>query len=773
MSDRKRYTVRITGIVQGVGVRPYIYKEASRLHLAGRVSNQGDSVIVDISGDKKNIKEFLNTLLKNPPAGASIRSLRIKPEPYMEQTDFFIAESSSDRQYQGFIPPDTAICDECIKEMNDATNRRYLYPFTNCSCCGPRYSIIKELPYDRKNTSMSVYEMCPLCRAEYENPDNRRFHAQTICCPDCGPKLVLLDRNGNPADAVHPINTARQLLLEGKVIAVKGIGGYHLACNACDEQAIELLRKRKRRPDKPLAIMAASLDDVRLICNTTCKEEEILNGRKKPIVLLEKKCPERLPHLIAPGMKRFGVMVPYTPLHRRLFNQELHYLVMTSGNAVGAPICFKDEDALEKLKDIADFFLVHDREILTPIDDSVVRVIEENEMVSRSARGYSPEVFKMDSEHEMMAMGAEQKSSLCLLHRGYAHITQYMGDLKNYHVYREYLNVAERTKVLFHVEPQYIAHDLNMGYLSSQNVVMQSASGIPIQHHHAHMASCMAEHGLEKDVIGIIYDGTGLGADRTIWGGEFLIGTKSKFSRVGHWKTVMLQGGNSAVKEPWKSAASYLYAMGMDSVEYLKDIDVLKLKALQHAIGHHLNRFESSSMGRLFDCVSALVMNRLYITYDAQAAIELENVADPHVTDFYPYKIDETEEKTVIGYESIIAGILNDLKTRIAASCISAKFHNSVCKATVDCACNIRGTYGVNTVVLSGGVFENVYLLTSVMNSLKNNHFDVYCNRRVPGNDGGVAFGQIAVASKVMKEEKYVLSDSGKDCIGSRDTCMG
>lgn len=764
MNDLKRYTVHITGIVQGVGMRPHIYKTAKRQGIGGWVSNQGSTVAMEIAGSKKNIREFLTTLLENPPSGAKISNINIKPECYKEYNSFSIINSSTDNQFQGSIPPDTAICDECIKEIHDKMNRRYMYPFTNCTSCGPRYSIIKTLPYDRANTSMSAFEMCAACRSEYESPDNRRFHAQTNCCPDCGPKLILLDRKGRQTDSIHPVATARQLLHEGRLIGIKGIGGYHLACNARDEKVIDLLRERKIRPDKPLAIMAASLESARLVCKVTDKEEEILTSRQRPIVLLEKKFPELLPNNIAPGINRLGVMLPYTPLHHLLFDEELQYLVMTSGNVSGMPICYKDEEALEKLKDIADFFLVHDREILTPIDDSVVRVIDEKEMVSRNARGYSPSTLQIDSDSEIMAVGAQQKSSLCLLHKGYANSTQYLGNLEEMNAYEEYLKNMRRMKVLLGAEPKIIAHDLHTGYLSTQWAIKQTAKKIPIQHHHAHMAACMEEHGLKQDAIGIIYDGTGMGTDGAIWGGEFFIGSKGKFSRVGHWKYVTLQGGDSAIREPWKSAASYLYAMGINSEEILNSVNSLKVRAVQNAIRHNVNCFKSSSMGRLFDCVSALVMKRMHITYDAQAAIELESVIEPDVADFYTYFINEKEEKLEIGYEEIISGILRDMKDGMTASYISAKFHNTVCEATIDCACRIRNKYCFSNVVLSGGVFENVYLLKKMKLVLRERGFNTYYNMKIPTNDGGIALGQAVIAAEMVKEGNYVSGSSSEGC---------
>lgn len=760
MNDLKSYTAHITGVVQGVGMRPYIYKMAKQLGLGGWVGNQGAAVVMEIAGSKKTIGEFITALMKNPPSGSKINKIKIKSECYEDFNSFSIINSSTDingstdNQHQGFIPPDTAMCEECTKEIQDKLNRRYMYPFTNCTSCGPRYSIIKALPYDRVNTSMSAFEMCPACKNEYESPENRRFHAQTNCCPVCGPKLALLDSNGISIDCNYPVATARQMLLEGKVLAIKGIGGYHLACNAGDEKAIALLRKRKRRPDRPLAIMAASLEAVKLACKTTEKEEEILIGRQRPIVLLEKRLPELLPHNIAPGINRLGVMLPYTPLHHLLFQEELQFLVMTSGNVSGMPICYKEDETFEKLKDMADYLLLHDREILTPIDDSVVKVIDEKVMVSRSARGYSPCALQIDSDSEILTVGAQQKSSICLLHKGHAHSTQYLGNLDEMNAYEEYLKEIKRMEMLLGAEPQIIAHDLHNGYLSTQWAVKQAAVKIPIQHHHAHMASCMSEHGLKGDAIGIIYDGTGQGTDGAIWGGEIFIGSKDKFSRVCHWKYVNLQGGDSAIREPWKSAVSYLHAMGIDSGELLTSVDGLKIKAIQNAIKHNINCFKSSSLGRLFDCAAALVLKRMHITYDAQAAIELESVIEPDVTDLYPYSIDEEEEKLEIGYEEILSDILRDMKDGMTASYISAKFHNAVCEATIDCVCRIRSKYGINDVVLSGGVFENTYLLKTMKRGLKERGFNTYNNMKIPINDGGIAFGQAVTAAHILKRNQ-------------------
>ncbi|WP_418791864.1 carbamoyltransferase HypF [Phosphitispora sp. TUW77] len=774
MTDLKRYSVHISGIVQGVGMRPYIYKTAKRFNIRGWVSNQGTSVVMKIMGSKKSIEQFLENLLNEPPPGANICSIEFKTEQYTEQfrseqdvdyNSFSIISSSANGCLQGFIPPDTGICDECINEIRDKRNRRYEYAFTNCTHCGPRYSIIRSLPYDRLNTAMAPFKMCPVCRNEYESPESRRFHSQTNCCPDCGPRLFLFDSSGKKIESIHPINAARELLHQGKLGAIKGTGGYHLVCNALNEKAVTLMRQRKRRPYRPLALMAASIDAVKLICRVNSKEEELLTGTQRPIVLLEKNESSILPYSIAPRINRFGVMLPYTPLHYLLFDEKLRYLVMTSGNSSGLPICYKDNEAMEKLKNIADFFLVHNREILTPVDDSVVRVVAEREMVSRCGRGYAPAALRIKAGTEVIALGAQEKASVCLLHKEHAHMSQYLGSLEDMDSCNEYLRVINLMKILLDSKPKFIAHDLHPGYFSTQYAAQEAGTKLPVQHHHAHMAACMAEHGLTKDTIGVIYDGTGMGTDGAIWGGEFFVGSMTGFIRSGHWKYVTLQGGDSMIKEPWKCAASYLYAMGLDSADFFKDIDVTKIKAVQDAVRHNINCFNSSSMGRLFDCVSALVIKRMRITYDAQAAIELESVVNKNISDYYPYSICEKENKLEIGYEEIILGILEELKARRSASYVSAKFHNTICKVTVDCICKMRLRYRINDVVLSGGVFENSYLLTAILKELKNHDFNVYCSMRVPANDGGLSFGQAAIAAHMKKEDTCVFGSSGKDYV--------
>lgn len=759
MTNLKSYIIQITGIVQGVGMRPCIFNIANKHNLEGWVSNLGAAVNMKITGNQKDIHDFLSELQLSPPIGAEISKINIKSASLEEFNGFSIRNSLIDNQQQGIIPPDTTICKECLIEIQDRKNRRYLYPFTNCTSCGPRYSIIKSLPYDRENTSMSTFEMCSECKKEYENPENRRFHAQTNCCPNCGPSLSLFDNKRRRIVSDNPIATTRQLLYDGRIIGIKGIGGYHLACNAQDEDAVDLLRKRKIRPDKPLAIMAANLEAAKLISYISEKEEIVLTGRQKPIVLLDKQDSKILPDNIAPGVNRIGVMLPYTPLHCILFYEQLQFLVMTSGNISSMPICYKDEVAFDKLKDIADYFLIHDREIITSIDDSVVRVVDGNEMICRNARGYSPYAVKIDSDTELLAAGAEQKSSLCLIHKGYAHVTQYLGNLEDMSGYEGYLQAAKRMKELLGTEPQIIVHDLHMGYLSTQWAIKQSATKIPIQHHHAHMAACMEEHNLKGDAIGIIYDGTGLGTDGAIWGGEFFVGSIGKYSRVGHWKYVNLQGGDSAIREPWKSAVSYLYAMEIDCGEIFNNN--VNIKAFQNAIKHNVNCFKSSSIGRLFDCVAALVLKRKYITYDAQAAIELESVIEKDISDVYPYSIDDKEENFLIGYEDIILGILRDMKDGKLASYISAKFHNTICEATIDCVRAVRYRFDINDIVLGGGVFENVYLLKNIIHGLKRHNFNIYHNRKAPINDGGISLGQAAIAAHIAKEGLYVSGSTG------------
>lgn len=765
MNERLCYLIQVCGFVQGVGMRPFVYKTAKALNLTGFVKNNGSSVYIVVSGEKKEIDEFVFELTHNLPTNAKINDLKIKPNAKLNFKDFKILSSSEDKTSNGFILPDIAICNQCLNDILNSQDRRFEYAFTNCTNCGPRYSIINDLPYDRINTSMNSFVMCKQCGEEYKNPENRRFHAQPNCCHACGPKYHLLNSKGVPIECESPVEQTKQLLKAGNIIAIKGIGGYHLVCNAQDETAVSTLRKRKNRPHKPFAIMASNIGAVRYICKLSSYEEETITNNKRPIVLLNKRVYNKLPESIAPNLNRYGVMLPYSPLHYFIFDEELKYLVMTSGNISGMPICYKDEAALKFLNKIVDYFLVHNREIMTPIDDSVVKVLDKDVLISRCGRGYAPTALPLDASFEVLSFGGNQKASVCFIHNGAAHISQYLGELNNLDACNEYIQVTKRLSRLLNANPQFVVHDLHPNYFSTQYAKKFGKEGICVQHHHAHMAGCMAEHGLTGDAIGIIFDGTGMGTDGTVWGGEFLVGSRAKFQRAGHLECVMLQGADSAINEPWKCAVSYLYTLNEDLASFLPDIENLQLETVKKAVQNELNCYKSSSMGRFFDCIAVILLRCTHISYDAQAAIELESIVDATIADYYDFFLNESDEDGafILGYKSILISILEDLKKGLPSSLISAKFHNTICKATIACANSIKEKYKINDVVLSGGVFENSYLFKNINLGLKEAGFHVFFNKKVPLNDGGLSFGQASSAVSILEEGAYVSGNSYKD----------
>ncbi|MDD4772337.1 MAG: carbamoyltransferase HypF [Eubacteriales bacterium] len=762
MSDAKRYFFTLTGIVQGVGFRPFVYRAANRMGIKGWVENQGSRVLIDVEGGEESICSFANALQIEFPENARIAELRIDPQPFFGYPDFSIRTSAAKLNTANFLPADISVCESCMKEFNMPGDRRYQYTFISCTNCGPRYSIIGSLPYDRENTAMSEFEMCGACKAEYGSPSDRRFHAQTDCCPECGPVLKLLDSHGIAVDSSEPTKTARELIRQGKILAVKGIGGYHLCCNAEAPAAVQRLRKLKHRPHKPLAIMARRIEAVYRICEVSEREKAILTGNRKPILLLDKKTPEYLPKDVAPKQKKLGVMLPYAPLQLLLFSDDLNFLVMTSGNISGMPICFQDDAAIKALGTIAEYFLTHNREIKVPVDDAVVKVVDNHEVLVRCGRGYAPLTIPLESGNEILALGAEQKSSVCVAGNGFAAVSQYFGNLNEFQTYQAFERQIEHFQSLFHFCPEVLAHDLNPDSLTTLYTKNRAGHKIAVQHHHAHMAGCMAENKLSHDAIGVIYDGTGLGTDGVVWGGEFLTGSLSGFTRAGHLEYVSLQGGDNVAKEPWRCATCYLFALGIDPHEFLPQVDSAYLNVVQKALQSGIKCFESSSIGRLFDCVSALCGFQAKTTYDAQAAIELENLSEENVTAYYQYRIDDTENGLILGYEEMLNGILRDLQNHVPKSIISSKFHNTIIEATADCAYRIRAKTGLEDVVMSGGVFENTYLLERLISRLRDLNFKVYYNRLTPTNDGGISFGQAAATCAILKENDYVSCDSGQ-----------
>lgn len=739
--------MKIYGIVQGVGFRPFVYNSAVKYKILGWVNNSGGSVTIDLTGTAQDIKKFVLEVVKNPPVPASINKVDCISLEYLEYSDFKIKESARETNTIKFIPPDMGTCEDCAKDIKNKNGKRYRYPFTNCTKCGPRYSVIKELPYDRKNTTMDVFKMCHSCIDEYTYPLDRRFHAETNCCGGCGPSLILMNNDGGIERCKDAIEETIEIIKAGKIVAVKGIGGFHLVCSGRNESAIEKLRYRKKRPSKPLAVMMKDINTVREFCMVNEKEEQVLMSNKRPIVLLKKKPNIKIPTNIAPEQKKLGVMLPYTPIHYLLFD-ELDVLIMTSGNISGCPIEYKNSSALKKLKNTADYFLMHNREICVPIDDSVVKVFNDKECIVRRGRGYAPSPENLNVADNIVALGSQEKSSISISKNSYVYTSQYLGNLQDLNCYENYKYVLKHLISLLDVEPKVWVCDMHPFYIS--NEYLEEVTKIKVQHHHAHMVSCMAEHNISEKVIGVIYDGTGFGLDGSIWGGEFFVGTRASFKRVGHFEYINIQGMDAAIKEPWRCALSYLYFCGYNG-EVINNIDKTDIDIAIQALKASLNCYKSSSLGRFFDAISALIGLKNFITYDAEAAIALENIIDENVTGAYKYEIRNEDGVFLIGVKKIILGVLHDMNLKISKGTISAKFHNTISKLTCDLVLKLSQIYGISKIVLSGGVFENEHLLRSIYDELKGKGLEVFFNSRTPINDGGISFGQIAVAEEIIK----------------------
>lgn len=711
-------------------------------------------MVIDFIGTKENIKNFILQIIKSPPIQAHIEKVQCSSLKYYNYKDFIIKESLDDHNTVKFIPPDIGICKKCANEIMNKKGKRYKYAFTNCTECGPRYSIIKSLPYDRSTTTMDLFKFCSSCEKEYKDHLNRRFHAQSNCCNECGPSLSLINNKRETVDCEDVIDKVVQLIKTGKIIAIKGIGGFHLVCDGRNEKAISKLRIRKKRPDKPLAVMIKDLQLVKEFCNIGKKEEKVLTSSKRPILLLERKQKTALPYNIAPNQRKLGVMMPYTALHYLLLEKELDMLIMTSGNVSGLPIEYKNDSAIKNLNKVADYFLMHNREIYSPIDDSVVKVFNNEECVVRIGRGYAPYTENLGVKDNIVALGPEQKNSISLSKNGYVYTSQYLGDLKDLNSYKNYRYVIKNLIDLLNINPKVLVHDMHPLYVTSEYANSREKRKIEVQHHHAHMASCMAEHNILHKVVGVIYDGTGFGTDGSIWGGEFFIGTRSYFSRVAHFEYVRIQGGNMAIKEPWRCAASYLYSLDYPINKFINNVEQPKVSMIIQALKSSLNCYNSSSVGRLFDAVASLLGLRNYITYDGEAAIRLENIVNENIGENYKYRIDNINDVLQIRYKDIINGVIEDLQRKVSKSEISTKFHNTISKATCELVFKISNLYKINDVVLSGGVFENEYLLRLVYNELTEGGLKVFFNSKTPINDGGISFGQVAVANAILEEEE-------------------
>ncbi len=839
----KRYKITITGIVQGVGFRPFIFNIAKKMGFSGWVGNTDSDVIIEIETNKTLLSKFIDTIKTQAPVLSKIETIDYEELQTMGLSDFVIKESKSFTKGHIFISPDVCTCRDCLEEMLDNRDRRYGYPFINCTNCGPRFTIIKDIPYDREKTTMSCFEMCEQCRKEYTAPADRRYHAQPVSCHDCGPVLQIADETGNilsagqqiepliepqtapqitPQTASHieqqteqymehhmelhaerhsqhfqeQLNSQQcigyitEIIKAGKIAAIKGIGGYHLACDALSESAVKRLRRRKNRDDKPFALMMKNLDVIERYCHITNKERELLKAAASPIVLLEKKPEATLPDEIAHLNRYLGVMLPYTPIHYLMFEQEAfpEVLVMTSGNLSSEPIFYRDREAMEGLVGIADAFLTNNREIYTRTDDSVTRVFNEKEYVLRRSRGYVPTPLKLELQRllqiapavkipSVLACGGELKNVFCLNKGNIFYMSHHIGDLENDSTNKAYVNAIEHFKKLFDINPEHIAHDLHPNYFSTQYALEQTFENkTGVQHHKAHIASCMAENGLSGEVIGVSFDGTGYGEDGKIWGGEFFKGGYYGFERAGRLQYVMMPGSDSAVKHPWKMALGYLFSAGLLNAvaagdetcsrnsgiigEIPQDCSILSgissgdISFTVRMLERKLNCPETSSMGRFFDAVSALLGIKTDISYEGQAAIELEYYARQAGAEPYEHALELDEAGSfVVRTDKIIHQLIKDIRYNKSLEVISSRFHAAISEIVLAGCSEIRRSTGLNRVVLSGGVFQNITLLKMSFELLKKYDFEVYTHSLVPANDGGIALGQaiMAIADNVSK----------------------
>ncbi len=765
--ERKR--IQIQGVVQGVGFRPFVYRIAERFDIRGYVLNSSEGVVIEAEAEEGALQEFIATLAAELPPLARIDKLRVSNIEACGEARFTIHQS--DLIVGGFalVPPDVATCGDCVRDFVTRGGRRYGYPFTNCTHCGPRYTIISDVPYDRPKTTMNVFEMCPACQAEYADPSNRRFHAEPIACPDCGPGLALIAAEqlalGLPmefapgSESSTILERTRHLLGQGKIVAIKGLGGFHLACDASNDSAVSLLRERKRRSGKAFAIMARDLETVERLCFVTLADSTLLAGACRPIVLLVRRGGATISNNVAPGNARLGMLLPYTPLHHLLFEGSPGFdtLVMTSGNLSEEPIVSRNQEAWPRLKGLADHFLLNNREIQTRVDDSVVQSFEGRAYPVRRSRGFAPEPVDLGMPlQEILACGGEMKNTLCLTKDHYAILSQHIGDLENLETMEFFRETLDHLKRFFRVSPVAVAHDLHPNYLSSRFALEECGlRPIGVQHHHAHIASCMADNGLDGQVIGVAFDGTGYGTDGRIWGGEFLVCDYGESERRGHLSYIPLPGGDSAVRQPWRSALAYLgVAFGPDAISLplplFREIPPKQIEFVNKMISRHIQVVDTSSCGRLFDAIASILGLRHETTYEGQAAIELEAAAtdDPAIYPFAFCGVDPFQ----IDLRSTIRSVTSDFLGHTATPVISARFHRTLGQVIVDACVRIRESENLNRVCLSGGTFQNLRLLEHSVTGLRERGFEVFIHKRVPPNDGGLSLGQAVIANRRLSK---------------------
>jgi hydrogenase maturation protein HypF len=779
----QRIQIVIRGAVQGVGFRPFVFRLSKALHLPGWVSNSPQGVFIEVEGEKQILDTFLLRVEREKPLRASIQSLEYSLLDPLGFKDFEIRESGKTGEWSALVLPDIATCPECLQDIFDSTNRRHLYPFTNCTNCGPRFTIIESLPYDRPNTAMKKFDMCAACRKEYEDPMDRRFHAQPNACPACGPRLELWDETGAPISHDHEaLSRAIETLHGGGIIAVKGLGGFHLMVDARDETAVVRLRARKHRDEKPLALMFPSLESARSLCEVSALEERLLLSPESPIVLLRRKfrAPQSEIHnpksmvapSVAPHNPYLGIMLPYTPLHYILMREIQFPVVATSGNLSDEPICTDEVEAAHRLAGIADLFLVHNRPIVRHVDDSVVRIILGRELVVRRARGYAPlpvSVGRPGGE-PLLAVGAHLKNTVAMTSgNGNVFITQHIGDLETNESFEAFRKVIDDFRRIYKINPRHLVCDLHPDYLSTRYAQAGSIPVLSVQHHYAHVASCMAENELDGPLLGVSWDGTGYGLDGTVWGGEFLLTNPTSFQRIASFRQFRLPGSAVAIKEPRRAALGLLNEMFGPAVFHRTELLPVnsftesERSLIRQMLLQGVNSPLTSSAGRLFDAIASIVGIRQKVRFEGQAAMELEfAIGDERTEEGYPFHIldsdhhgdhpDQTAQRThpqfVIDWAPLVEGILLDL-AQVGVATIAVKFHNSLAEMIVD----IARRSGQERVILTGGCFQNKYLTERTVCRLEASGMRPYWHQRIPPNDGGISLGQIVAATRLLRKE--------------------
>lgn len=760
----------VSGIVQGVGFRPFVFRLAYAHNIAGSVANTKSGVEIIAAGTAASLCSFTHDLAKRHPSAAQIDAITREelPPHSVSGSGFSIKTSAQTGTRTTLVPPDMDICQECLQELFDPANRRFLYPFINCTNCGPRYTLITDLPYDRPATSMHTFQLCPSCREEYDSPLDRRFHAQPNACAECGPRLSLVDGSGNRLPG-NPLHETQQLLAKGKIIAIKGIGGFHLAVDARNPSAVAALRNRKGRPDKPLAVMAATTDAILTFAELSHQERLLLESRVKPIVLLTKK--ERFP--LAANLSQqnstIGVMLPYSPLHHLLFyGASFSALVMTSGNLSEEPIAIDNNEAMARLSTIADLFLLHDRPILTSNDDSVVMASAETPIWLRRSRALAPAPLSLHYDAgATLAVGGALKNTICLTRNKHYFFSQHIGDLKHLESVDHFTSVIDHLQHLLQISPDLVVHDLHPDYPSTLYAQKRGLPSIAVQHHHAHAVACMVENSLTEQTIAVVLDGTGYGPDQTIWGGEILVADYAHFERAAHFSKIPLPGGEQAIQNPWRTALGYLSTLP-EANHLQSNLGIMQrhqdaAPIIAQMIERRINTPLTSSCGRLFDCVAALLDLRDSITFEGQAAMELESLALSLPANAYPFEIKSLPQQPLeISFNRTVLTILEELRTGTDKREISSRFHQTIAQAITEACSQIRDQRNIYTVALSGGVFQNRILLHLLQNNLREHGFSVFFHKELPTSDGGIALGQAVAGRAMYKKIGKRIKDKGK-----------